>query len=203
MPCANHPDVGWDLLSCSRCGKDFCGDCIITLQGKAVCAGCKNETIQDVKSGAQTDELMLAGRGARLLAIIIDNLIIGIPMMIILFGLMFALNPNFSSSPDASGSLLQIILQNALPLAIGTIYEGWMLSTFKGQTLGKKALGLRVVRTDGEPISSGQAWGRGLSRTVMGLTQILGIIDALMIFAKNKSTLHDRIAKTCVVKIQG
>ncbi len=75
-----------------------------------------------------------------------------------------------------------------------------MLSSFNGQTLGKKALGIRVVSPDGSPVTAKQAWGRGLARTLMQLTRILGLIDTLMIFSKPRTTLHDRIAKTRVVR---
>jgi hypothetical protein len=37
----------------------------------------------------------------------------------------------------------------------------------------------------------------------MSLTQILGLIDSLFIFSKNRTTLHDRIVKTRVVTAKG
>ena len=43
-----------------------------------------------------------------------------------------------------------------------------MLSMKNGQTVGKMALRLRVVRPDGSPITTGQAWGRAVMRLVLG-----------------------------------
>ena len=37
----------------------------------------------------------------------------------------------------------------------------------RGQTLGKIALKIKVVRPDGSPITTGQAWGRSLLRGIM------------------------------------
>src|SRR5205807_304768 len=69
------------------------------------------------------------------------------------------------------------------PLAIFVVwpsYEAIMLEFFDGQTLGKKALGMKVVSTDGSEIGAGQAWGRAFSRLVLGLIPFVGLIDALM-----------------------
>ena len=203
MPCAIHPNVLTELSTCSRCGKSFCGDCIITLRGAVVCAGCKGAMVQDVKSGSVEGELELAGRGARLGAAILDGLVLGIPIMAIAAGLGMNMVGSVKTASDVevftnSGPML--FVQYGLPIILTTVYEGWMLSTFGGQTLGKKALGIKVVMPDGSTITSGQAWGRGLSRALMQLTQILGLVDILFIFSKSRTTLHDRIVKTRVVR---
>ena len=203
MPCAIHPNVLTELSTCSRCGKSFCGDCIITLRGAVVCAGCKGAMVQDVKSGSVEGELELAGRGARLGAAIVDGLILGVPVMIIAVAVGIKMAGSLKSESDVAalgGSGLILFVQYGLPIILTTVYEGWMLSTFGGQTLGKKALGIKVVMPDGSTITSGQAWGRGLSRALMQLTQILGLVDILFIFSKGRTTLHDRIVKTRVVR---
>ena len=203
MPCVIHPNVLTELSTCSRCGKSFCGDCIISLRGAVVCAGCKGAMVQDVKSGSVEGELELAGRGARLGAAIVDGLVVGIPIIILLAGVGINMAGSIKSKSDVealSNSGLGLFIQYGLPVILTTIYEGWMLSTFGGQTLGKKALGIKVVMPDGGAITSGQAWGRGLSRALMQLTQILGIVDTLFIFSKGRTTLHDRIVKTRVVR---
>jgi len=78
-------------------------------------------------------------------------------------------------------------------------YEGLMLSR-GGQTLGKMAAHIRVVAADGSPISAGQAWGRAVSRAVLGYVPGLGLVDVLMVFSDGHRTLHDRIASTRVVQ---
>ncbi len=203
MPCAIHPDVLTDLSTCSRCGKSFCGNCIITLRGAPVCAGCKSATVQDVKSGSVEGDLALAGRGARFGAALIDSLILTVPLLGVLFATGFGMGGVSFDGTVVAVPVWYTILQYGLPLVLYTVYEGWMLSTFGGQTLGKKALGIKVVAPDGGALTPGQCWGRGLSRAVMHLTQILGLVDALFVFSKNRTTLHDRIAKTRVVRAKG
>ncbi|MBA3709186.1 MAG: RDD family protein [Planctomycetes bacterium] len=192
MPCLNHPDVITGLENCSRCGKEFCGDCVITLRGQTICAACKAEKVQDIKSGAETGELDAASRGARLGAAIVDTLV----AVAIILPLFFALGV-FSHVPPKVGSPMWLT-QNVLPAVLLMIYEALMLKA-RGQTLGKMALGLKVVTPDDGEITAGQAWGRAASRSLMGLTQILGLVDALFVFSKPRTCLHDRIAKTRVV----
>ena len=195
MPCVNHPDVIADLSVCSRCGKEFCGDCVITLQGKTICAGCKGERVQDIKSGSVLEDLDMAGRGARLGSAIIDGLVMMALILPPLFAYgAFSVTTGKTVATDAS----EVVLITVFPLLIGVLYEALML-TWRGQTLGKMAVKIKVVRPDGSDISGGQAWGRAVSRTLMGATRILGFIDVLMIFSKPRTTLHDRIAKTRVI----
>lgn len=203
MPCAIHPEAFADLTTCSRCNKQFCPNCIITLRGAPVCAGCKGAMVQDVKSGTVEGELDLAGRGARLGAAIIDGLTLGVPMMIVFFIAGMSVAGSASAQGSATLPVWFVFLQYGLPLILTVTYEGWMLSTFNGKTLGKMALGIKVVAPDGGPLTPGQAWGRGLARGLMNLTQILGLVSILFVFSKPRTTLHDRIAKTRVVSAKG
>ncbi len=196
MPCANHPDVVTGLAACTRCGRDFCTDCVISLRGQTVCSACKSEVVQDVKSGTVDGDLDLASRGARFAAAFIDGLLYLLPLAVIMIPMIeeAAKHP----VPVSSSPTMNFGWQNFVVPAIATCYEGLMLAKW-GQTLGKMALKIKVVRSDGEPISAGQAWGRGLSRGLMAITQIVGFVDIVMIFSGPRTCLHDRFAKTKVV----
>jgi uncharacterized RDD family membrane protein YckC len=77
------------------------------------------------------------------------------------------------------------------------VYEGLMLAA-RGQTVGKIAMKVKVVRPDGSDISTGQAWGRAAMRHV--LVSCLCIINYLpAFFTLEKTTLHDMVASTRVV----
>jgi len=193
MACINHPDVITGLDRCSKCGKDFCQDCLISLQGAVVCAGCKNERVMDIRSGT-AGELDLAGAGARLGAAILDGIIVGVPF----FGLAFALGLINFTDPEQSKSGFNVLL-TILSIILPGIYEGAMLAA-RGQTIGKMAIRAKVVNADGTPLTGMQPWTRAFSRTIMSATQILGLIDPLFIFSKERATLHDRIARTRVVR---
>jgi uncharacterized RDD family membrane protein YckC len=73
-----------------------------------------------------------------------------------------------------------------------------MMLTAWGQTLGKMALGIKVVTLQGGDIRAGQAWARAGSRAAMNAFYV-GIIDVLFIFSAQHRTLHDRLAGTVVV----
>ena len=194
MPsCANHPDVITGLGVCTSCGGTFCSSCYITLQGRTICAGCKGSTVQDIKSNV-TDDLELAGTGTRFAAQFIDGML----MMVVFFVTAFA----FTAATGGKGgnamasTIMTLVL---LPLVGFTTYEALMLQHRGGQTLGKMACKIRVVRVDGGELGAGQCWGRALARVLLQITRIGGLIDALMIFSENRATLHDRMAKTRVI----
>jgi len=69
-----------------------------------------------------------------------------------------------------------------------------------GQTLGKMAAGVAIVRDDGTPLSYGRSFARWLGYLVSGLTLCLGFICAA--FTHRKRALHDYIADTRVVRVE-
>jgi uncharacterized RDD family membrane protein YckC len=58
-------------------------------------------------------------------------------------------------------------------MAATVVYEALMAGKLNGQTLGKKALKIRIVRPDGSPISMRQAWGRALTRQLFLFLQLI------------------------------
>jgi len=186
--CPNHPDAVSGLVACARCGIAWCPDCVVEIEGLPYDANCKEERVRDLRSG--TASASLAGAGRRLVALWVDGLVV-LPLWL---GIILL----FSGSQPEPG-LATALAPLALPLLVQFIYEAWMLASFDGQTLGKKALKIKVTRPDGSAISTGQAVGRTLSRVVMNATYVLGIVDGLMIFSRDRRTLHDRFATTVVV----
>ena len=91
-------------------------------------------------------------------------------------------------------------------------YVGWfisvfyypLLTAFYGQTLGKKLLGLMVVnKEDNTPIGIYDAiireWVGKLVLTLVNIFFLIGFI--LLGFDSKKEGLHDKIAKTHVVRV--
>jgi uncharacterized RDD family membrane protein YckC len=71
-----------------------------------------------------------------------------------------------------------------------------------GQTVGKRAVGIRVRTTSNERISYGQAFGRNLVARVIGLLPLIGLIDVLWpLWDSEKQCLHDKAASTIVVRL--
>jgi uncharacterized RDD family membrane protein YckC len=73
------------------------------------------------------------------------------------------------------------------------------MEAMKGATIGKMALGLRVVRRDGSPIGWSEALMRNLLRLVDAL--LLYLVGAMFIWnSPYAQRLGDRIAQTVVVQ---
>jgi len=70
-----------------------------------------------------------------------------------------------------------------------------------GQTIAKKIVGIKVVRSDGSPASLGRIfWLRNVVNGLLGIIPLYGLIDILFIFGEQRQCLHDKIADTIVVK---
>lgn len=46
--CLNHPGV-MSLRKCDRCHLPFCEDCLVTIGGQTLCAGCKLLALRDLR----------------------------------------------------------------------------------------------------------------------------------------------------------
>lgn len=93
------------------------------------------------------------------------------------------------SGSDSAATLVGILLG----IAYYTYLEG---ST--GQTLGKKALGIRVISLDGGgSIGYGRAFIRYIGRIVSGIVLLLGYL--WMLWDREKQTWHDKFAGSVVV----
>ena len=189
--CPNHPEVSTGLIRCARCNRNYCSDCVVELEGRPYDAVCKEEQLRDLRSGT-TSAVQLASAGRRFMGMFVDGLIF-IPLSVV-----FILFFGASMTPDQGlvGGFLARLIAFAIPWVL---YEAIMLQQFGGQTLGKKAVGLKVVSSDGSGLVPGQAWKRAISRQLMSITYVLGLVDSLMVFSERRRTLHDRFANTIVV----
>jgi uncharacterized RDD family membrane protein YckC len=188
--CPNHPEVSSGLIRCARCARAYCPDCVVELDGKPYDAVCKEEQLRDLRSGT-TSAIQLAPAGRRLLGIFVDGLVF-LPVYAV--GIVIQISSSAGQPPRGlfSSSLFFYAV-------IWVLYEALMLQKFGGQTLGKKAVGTKVVNPDGSALQPGQAWKRAISRQVMAITYVLGFVDTLMVFSQMRRTLHDRFANTLVV----
>lgn len=85
----------------------------------------------------------------------------------------------------------------------------WMLINWshlaRGETLGKRLLGMKVVRKDGRPIPraniiTDRTLPVYLVSIVPGVGGLFVLIDCLLIFRSGRNTLHDDLAKTKVIR---
>jgi uncharacterized RDD family membrane protein YckC len=199
MPCRNHPDVNDGLVRCTRCNLLFCRDCVIQLRGFYYCGGCKGEHVRDVQSGTAPGTLDLATVGRRWGGSIVDSLALYAAFIPLFIGGAFVLSAlGVGKAGETLGGGAVIVLY-AFLLGTPVVYEGLMVQS-RGQTLGKMAVGIKVVNPDGSVVSPGQAWGRAVVKTALGSCLGLTFIPAL--FTKDRTTIHDMVAKTRVVRVQ-
>ncbi|HSL20224.1 MAG TPA: RDD family protein [Vicinamibacterales bacterium] len=139
-----------------------------------------------------------AGRGTRLGAAILDGIIVTVMVYV---PILFFPAIGAAASPGAEGGSM-IGIGMVLGLA-GFIIWCWLTITYvyrNGQTIGKKLVGIKVVRSDGTPISLSRIfWLRNVVNAMLGIIPLYGLIDVLFIFGESRQCLHDKLADTVVV----
>ena len=133
-----------------------------------------------------------------LLAVI--NAVVRLPLML-MFGLGTMGRMRGLERPGAglifAPAMIGVLGLSALiGIALGAAYEVYFLSSH-GATPGKMALGLRVIRADGGPISPMLALGRHFAMWISAFILMIGYIMAG--FDPEKRALHDRICETRVI----
>lgn len=133
----------------------------------------------------------LADRGDRFLAKLIDGLAFG------LVSIPFWLAGG--SIEGDTGGLLMLVGFIAISAMI--VYQA-MLLWKEGQTIGKRAMKIRIVsfETGKNAGFEPNVFRREIVNGLLGLIPFYGLIDVLLIFREDKRCVHDLIAGTTVVK---
>lgn len=129
-----------------------------------------------------------AGLGSRILAYIVDSLLLGVVALVFAFVL-------FQVAPATNRVVIQLIFF-AVTLAYFIYFEG-----SSGQTPGKSAVNIAVVTENNEPMTYGTATVRNVLRIVDGLfLYLVGI--AVIALSDDNQRIGDMIASTVVVKTE-
>jgi uncharacterized RDD family membrane protein YckC len=169
--------------------------------------------VQDLADSSGPGEL--ADRGSRLGAYILDAIILAIVYLPAIVGAI----PNLAAvvgarpSPVVTDRLAiykAFYIGNPYLLYALALFLIWTVITIlfvvrNGQSIGKRIVGIKVVRTNGMKASF---WRIFLLRNVVNalpgfipiVSYVYGLVDILMIFGESRQCLHDRIATTIVVK---
>lgn len=147
----------------------------------------------------------LAGVGKRIVALIIDWIVLTIAQGIIGSIFLGGMAVNYSSilsdsepNPEAITALLVASMwQNLISLIMYICYEGYLTSSSRQGTLGKMAMKIKVVDEQGMRLSRGTAFLRAGMKIISSMVCCIGFLVAL--FNKEEQSLHDLIAKTYVV----
>ena len=141
----------------------------------------------------------LASLYARALAFLLDILILAISYLLFVT-LLITFARAMGDSPWEQGVIIFVIL---LPFLLFFGYNIFFEIRKSGQTPGKKAFGIKVVRLDGKDPD----WSDAALRTTLQLVDTFfsgGLVGALLIqISPNKRRLGDMAAHTAVIRIQG
>lgn len=148
-----------------------------------------------------------AGRLTRLLAVLVDSLVVVVPAIVLAIAL-----PAYQEYVKRAGGTVSATpgpLLTVLLIAFGVLMLGYVVYQIywlwkSGQTLGKKVMKIRIVRSDGR---RAELWRilllryfvPGLFGSIPFVGGVFSLIDPLFIFGEQRRCLHDLIADTIVV----
>ena len=206
-------------VSCPHCGfaKEVPSDKIPTGAVKVTCPNCR-ETFPFGRNVADTLEppaeetdptaeetalsqaaaIPKAGFWIRVVASLVDGVILVVIQVIltVLLGLIAAgAVTGMNEQGQVALSLVYSLFGTALSMAYYVFFTGYC-----GQTPGKMAVRVKVIRTDGEDIGYGRAFFREVfGKFVSGVLLCIGYL--MVAFDSQKQGLHDKIANTYVIKL--
>jgi uncharacterized RDD family membrane protein YckC len=188
-------------MYCHKCGAQnddqaaFCDKCGTALQ--------KPHPATTASAPTYPAAVEYAGFWKRVLANIIDGLIVGAAWSAIYYTLVAA---GVANMPDVNKTDIEpyirwmiryTLISNAVIFALQTFYFTVMESSSRQATLGKMALGIVVTDIDGKRISFGRAVGRNLSKIISMIILYIGYF--MIAFTQKKQGLHDIMANCLVV----
>jgi uncharacterized RDD family membrane protein YckC len=144
-------------------------------------------------------EIAYGGFWLRVVALIIDSFVLSFAVGI-LTGAIFAVIFLLGRDSDDAALVIGVILGVIGYLVLLWLYEAFMTSSARGATLGKQAIGARVVRGDGTRLSFGRATGRHFAKSYITPLLPMGIGFMMAGWTKGKRALHDMIADTLVIR---
>lgn len=156
--------------------------------------------------GTPPPQPVYAGMGKRLLAAIIDGILIslgGIPgwivIMISAVGAVSTADSRGKISDDAAGAMMGGIFLGYFLLFIGSVLV-WLFQIYllgrDGATLGKRWLKLKVVDQTGQPLGFGKAFLRELVKQLLG--GLCFLLYLWPLFDNQKQGLWDKLFNTHV-----
>ena len=144
-------------------------------------------------------EYEAAGVGYRILAALLDSVFMAVyvGVMLLIFGLGFARTNFFKNDPDQY-LLIGLLILLSLPI---TLYHFLSETLMNGQSLGKKVLGIKVVKLDGTQAGIGSYFLRSIMR-IIDMQISNGVVALISIAVTDKSQrIGDMAAGTTVIKL--
>lgn len=177
---------------CMNCGRPTPANEIVPIGGRRICASCKPMVLQQMREGGVgAGQHRYAGFWIRFAAVIVDTIVVGVASGVL------GAAAGFGLAIRADGAAF--LLVQLLSVLGAILYEVSMIASY-GATVGKMALGLKVIRAQGGELGLGISAGRYFAKFVSGLILMIGYLMAG--WDPEKRALHDRICDTRVIKIR-
>ena len=189
----SHATLGSNSSACPRCrsvnehGASFCFSCGLPFDKANIAPShFYSRTRSAYRLGTP------AGFWIRLLAYLIDLIVLIVADLIagVLIGFVVTVS---GGNIDDIGDVTLLLVS----LTVAIVYYTIGISVYS-TTIGKRVLGLYVLRPDDSKVGPGRALARYLSYIVSWVT--LGIGFLMIAFSDNKRGLHDEICDTVVVR---
>lgn len=148
--------------------------------------------------------LPLAGVGSRLLAALLDALVVIVAFLTVTIvgGIVAAY---INSQTDITGDANEVLLALYLVLLFAGVfgYFAGLELLWNGQTVGKRALGIRVLRDDGSPVDTASVLARTVVRLIdfLPVGYLVGLVS--MVADGRGRRLGDIVGGTIVVREGG
>jgi len=199
---ATAGDDGMEV--CAVSGRRYPRREMIRYEGKWIGAEHRDEFFQRQREGVvQPGQFVYGNFWPRFLAKFVDGIIgvaVGAVLNVVLALLLFD-TANYFTAPIRAAGTMNVVLYQIFSylggVLIGIVYAWFFISRYSA-TPGKMALGLKVVRADGSPLSGGRIVGRYFAEIPSALILFVGYIMAA--WDPERRALHDRICDTRVIK---
>jgi uncharacterized RDD family membrane protein YckC len=149
-----------------------------------------------------------ASWGLRLAAYLIDQVVLFLGLLAIWIpaGILIAITVSAGQGSASSGSVVAAVTLGLIAALIALVWLGGYYAFFwsrTGQTYGKRMMGIRVTREDGQLLSVGES----LLRSILGM----GILDSIVfgiplgwlwpLWDEKHQAWHDKIVHSIVVRV--
>jgi uncharacterized RDD family membrane protein YckC len=152
-----------------------------------------------------------AGFWLRLVALVIDNVVLGLGFFLVVIPLLFLagfrrffdeFHPDETMNDIGFFMLIVFLFLAATgALVLTWLYHALMECSEWQATLGKKALGLVVTDKAGQRVSFGRATGRHFAKTITNLASFgIGLGYLMAAFTAKKQALHDMLSGCLVLR---
>ena len=205
-----------NFIFCSKCGAQnvctaqFCQNCGLTLStglAPAQAAAPARAYAQQPVVYAPAASSAYAGFWIRVLAFILDRIVVGVAAAPFYFALVLPsllriiheAENNGEPSPEMIFSIIGGASMFLILVFVGYwLYEALLTASSWQGTIGKRVLRLKVTDEAGNRISFGRSTGRFFAKILSYVTLWIGFI--MVAFTDKKRGLHDILAGTVVVR---